>query len=763
MNGDKGDQNMRMRKASVILCAFTTAWAFCEAATTVESYLQRGEKNLQDKRYDLALADFSEAIRLDPQCKAAYIGRGKTYCEKTRADWGANLNVPRKAVADFSRAIELDPQCIEAIKYRIQAWELQVGGFTSSATESVADIVRADCVRAIELNPKCSWAYKYLGLVFAKSKDDTNTAIKHYSKAIELGYDCYDLRGDAYQEAGNLKAAINDYSKAIKNNPESNIGYLDRGRLFEKMQLYDQAISDFSQAIKVAPEQDLHYSDLIGLLMRTGQHERAIPVCTQANRIHPENAYFIGDRGYCYARTENHLEAISDFTNALDLWPGYLIAQWWRALSYMQTGEFRKAEGDFSLLSLKLARDRSTIQEDYFWYDLCITIKAGLYIDWAVCCHLAGRERETIVSKLSQAQKTDKELVAKVVEAVVWNGPSKIAGSTRFYTDTDERFYRVYDFKRMALREILSEYGAELNFVTTEQAYVLKETLRKEATDAKITDHTPTNVTSQFNRSKYWALIVGISEYMHRNKSGLTNLAYADDDAHDFAQMLKKQGWSANHVKLLVNEQATYRNIMIALESWLTKCGEEDTAVLYWSGHGFPDPEDPEKVYLACYDTEMSIPATGYRMDRVTGTLKELGCRNVIVFADTCHAGRLVIRGDERAIGVTPYVRQLDRRKEIPKGWIYMVSSEADRKAVENSSWAHGAFTHCLLKALGGEADGYQSMGPRDGIVSMGEIRAYMASVMPEETQKVLGVAKHPLITTSTGDPGIWNLNMKVK
>jgi hypothetical protein len=44
----------------------------------------------------------------------------------------------------------------------------------------------------------------------------------------------------------------------------------------------------------------------------------------------------------------------------------------------------------------------------------------------------------------------------------------------------------------------------------------------------------------------------------------------------------------------------------------------------------------------------------------------------------------------------------------------------------------------------------------------MGELKDYMKTAMPNETQKVLGVAKHPVITTSTGDPDIWNLTLQV-
>jgi len=257
-----------------------------------------------------------------------------------------------------------------------------------------------------------------------------------------------------------------------------------------------------------------------------------------------------------------------------------------------------------------------------------------------------------------------------------------------------------------------------------------------------------------------WAVVVGLSTFEHAGKGGLTDLVFAADDARSFAQSLLKQGWAKDHIAMALNEEATERNIRILLESWLTKAAQDDLIVLYWAGHGFPDPEDPEKVYLACHDTDVRIPATGFRMDRIISILRERNARNVIVIADTCHAGKLITRG-ERGLSVVPSVKRMRERDEVPKGWVFMVSAEADRQAIEHSSWRNGAFTHCLLQGLGGKADGYQSAGPRDGTVTLGELRAYLTTTMPEETQKVLGVAKRPLITTSTGDPNIWGLSLQ--
>jgi len=259
-----------------------------------------------------------------------------------------------------------------------------------------------------------------------------------------------------------------------------------------------------------------------------------------------------------------------------------------------------------------------------------------------------------------------------------------------------------------------------------------------------------------------WAVCVGVSRYRSSGVGGLTDLPFAASDARMFSQWLLRAGWSADNIKCLTDEKATEKNVRIMLESWLTKAAANDIIVLYWAGHGFPDPEDPERVYFACHDTDVRIPATGYRMDRIRTTLAERNARNVVVLADTCHAGKLVTRG-ERGLSVVPGIQHMQNRNQVPKGWVFMVSAEADRQAVEHSSWKNGAFTHCLLTGLAGRADGFQSAGRKDGTVTLGELRAYLTTAMPDETQKVLGVAKHPLITTSTGDPDIWNLTLQAK
>ncbi len=252
-----------------------------------------------------------------------------------------------------------------------------------------------------------------------------------------------------------------------------------------------------------------------------------------------------------------------------------------------------------------------------------------------------------------------------------------------------------------------------------------------------------------------WALVVGVSKYRNSGKNELDNLEFADDDAEDFRKILIKQGWKDNRIKFLTDKDATKKNIEEALAGWLTKVNSNDLLVLFWSGHGYPDPGDTRRVYFACYDTELNKPYTGWRMDKVIDFIKERNPRNVLVMVDSCHAGKLITRSSEKGISVRPYLSQLQERKKIPPGWIYFVSAAPDRKSIENRAWSNGAFSYCLVNGLSGEAD-----ADRDGEVTMLELKSYMASAMPEETLKVLGAARHPIIISNSADHDIWRLSL---
>jgi len=78
----------------------------------------RGEAHYAKGDYDGAIADFSEAIRLDPKFAIAFSGRGLAYSAKGDHD---------RAIADFNEAIRLDPKSRIAFYNRGLAYDAKGG------------------------------------------------------------------------------------------------------------------------------------------------------------------------------------------------------------------------------------------------------------------------------------------------------------------------------------------------------------------------------------------------------------------------------------------------------------------------------------------------------------------------------------------------------------------------------------------------------------------------------------------------------------
>src|SRR5215470_2695496 len=75
------------------------------AANDADDYSNRGLKWLSKNEYDKAIADFTEALKLEPKRLTAYFNRGIAWFQKKEYD---------KAIADYTEVIKLDPKFIRA-------------------------------------------------------------------------------------------------------------------------------------------------------------------------------------------------------------------------------------------------------------------------------------------------------------------------------------------------------------------------------------------------------------------------------------------------------------------------------------------------------------------------------------------------------------------------------------------------------------------------------------------------------------------------
>ena len=148
-----------------------------------------------------------------------------------------------------------------------------------------------------------------------------------------------------------------------------------------------------------------------------------------------------------------------------------------------------------------------------------------------------------------------------------------------------------------------------------------------------------------FVPKEVWGLIIGISDY----KAEELDLNCARADAEAMYEWLMGTGVPKDHVRLLVDKEATLVNVRQGLD-WLMKNAEEDDLVIfYFSGHGYqgmdikPKEEtDGWDEYFVVHDTDRgSIEGTALRDDEFGQFLDEITSEHVLVIFDSCYSGGL--------------------------------------------------------------------------------------------------------------------------
>jgi len=220
--------------AGIVAAAFVSlqmpALAAAErpALQTAEEHLERGILFAENGEFDIAILDFTEAIRLDPHLAMAYYWRGLAHrgiVDTHNFTTNRNFDPERRglAIADFTNAIRLD------------------SGF--------------------------ALAYTRRGLMHFESGDN-DRAIDDQNQAIRIDPSfsmAFTFRGWAHWDRGDYEQAFADYTEAIRLDPGNARAFTSRGNGHRLRGDYDLAIADFTQAIRLDPNNTGARSNLNGV------------------------------------------------------------------------------------------------------------------------------------------------------------------------------------------------------------------------------------------------------------------------------------------------------------------------------------------------------------------------------------------------------------------------------------------------------------------------------------------------------------------
>lgn len=693
--------NKKFHRNSIVCALIVSSLAsslYLSPVFAEQTYAQKGAEQLNKKNYSQALDLFRRAIEQDSSDSVSVYNRGQAY---------RNLGKYKEAIADYTRYLELAPDDPENyLVYHNRGVCHNAEGDYSSAI--------ADFDQALSQNSTYSQANLERGnayLIRAQSGDneralsDANVYIS--ANANEAGG--YILRGKAYSALGKTQDALNDMNKAIAIDP-SGQNYCERGRVFHESGQYDKAIGDYDKVLTLMPEDgNTYYNRALSNKARE-QYKAAIVDFDKSLVLIPNDFWALLERGRSKVFVPDYRGALEDLSKSIDIDPDYCVAryeraeinlklklpeaalqdlntaiskgkaipQWYalRALAQARLGDFNKAASD--------------VQSADSLYEMLSDDEKPSYIESQAYAGLA----EVLLGKSLEASKRlDKAI--NLAGANVHNISKAMLFSARSLANARLNKGSLASADSSNAKSLSSEWGDLASFLGSGSINIT--TTGSQSSSQSTQSSQSSGETNRPIRDK-WALVVGISDF----KDGtIPKLKYSAKDARDFREFLiKRANFQPDHVRLLVNRDATRMRIMTELgDKFLPRVVQpDDLVVLYFSSHGSPSNADfRDKNYFIAYDSEKSnLFASGIELQELMKVIKNrVETNRVIVILDACHSGA----ADANA-KATEAVANFDASELIGDGQLVICSSEAAERSYESKRYQNGVFTKALMEGL---------------------------------------------------------------
>jgi uncharacterized caspase-like protein len=218
----------------------------------------------------------------------------------------------------------------------------------------------------------------------------------------------------------------------------------------------------------------------------------------------------------------------------------------------------------------------------------------------------------------------------------------------------------------------------------------------------------------------------------------MRTLKYTDDDAYQLAGFLRSVEGGAlpnEQVKVLIDEDATHRNIIMAMRETYRRADENDVILFYFSGHGLKGSFLPVD-----YDGFVN------RLEhyQLRDALMASRARHKLVIADACHSGSLGGRNNAKGGGIggggidASLNAYYDALNNAQASTALLLSSKSEEISLEDGGLRSGIFSHYLIRGMQGEAD---SNG--DKLVSIQELFNFVH----REVRRYTGNIQTPTLT----------------
>ena len=267
-------------------------------------------KLFQEKKWDMAIAKLDEMVALlpDDETKAAVLNN--------RGNAKNSMGDYEGAIADYGQALKINPQLADTYINRGIA-KNRMGGHEGAI---------ADYDRALEINPQLAEAYISRG-VAKDGMGNYEDAIADYNRALEINPQdaaVYHNRGSTKSNMGDHKSAIADYDRALEINPQLAEAYYNRGNAKNHMGNHEDAIADYDRALKIDPyHKNTIHNRAIALSMQAS-HEGRKEIDAKYMALARERLKQAIKAGEDLIKSEEYEESLKKYTRQADYRGGWV-------------------------------------------------------------------------------------------------------------------------------------------------------------------------------------------------------------------------------------------------------------------------------------------------------------------------------------------------------------------------------------------------------------------------------------------------------
>jgi len=246
-------------KKAISLVAFIFG-AYILSAQSLESAIKKSNND----QLDAATSEFLQLLKTNPDKGEIYFYLGENYFKKGISD---------SALYYYQKGIEKNPTYpLNYVGYGKILW------YQGKTEDAKAQFFKAN---SISQNKNAEVFRKIAEVYINAPQKNLDEAIELINKAMKLdpkNPQNYILMGDALLEKNPTDGspAIKQYQEAIKLNPQSAIGLLRIGKLYERARNYQLAVENYEKAISVEPNYAPAYRELAELYHKANKDNKAI-------------------------------------------------------------------------------------------------------------------------------------------------------------------------------------------------------------------------------------------------------------------------------------------------------------------------------------------------------------------------------------------------------------------------------------------------------------------------------------------------------